>query len=166
MTLKEFNKCADDYSDYVFRFVLKNISDYSLSEDIVQEAYEKMWLKHSEIDFMKAKSYLFACAYSTMIDYIRKKSKIVSQTLPLEADFVQESFPQFDGIKEALEYALKRLPYEQRSVILLRDYEGYSYQEISQITGLSLSAVKVYIFRARLAMKNILEKTDVTVNEG
>ena len=165
MTREEFNKCADAYSDYVFRFVLKNISDYASAEDIVQDSYEKMWLRHEDIDFQKAKSYLFACAYTTMIDFLRKNHAKISTPVELGVDIVQDSFPQFDGVKEALEYALKRLPAEQRSVIILRDYEGYSYEEISKITSLSLSAVKVYIFRGRVAMKNMLEKSGVTINE-
>ncbi|MBQ3655591.1 MAG: RNA polymerase sigma factor [Bacteroidales bacterium] len=165
MTREEFNKCAEVYSDYVFRFILKNISDYASAEDIVQEAYEKMWLRHEDIDFQKAKSYLFACAYSTMIDYLRKNHDKILQPLEPDLNIIQESFPQFSGVKEALEFALKRLPAEQRSVIVLRDYEGYSYEEISQITSLSLSAVKVYIFRGRVAMKKMLEKLGATVNE-
>ena len=48
------------------------------------------------------------------------------------------------------------LPEIQRSLILLRDYEGYSYEEIGNITGLNESQVKVYIFRGRLALKNYL----------
>ncbi|MCR4558731.1 MAG: RNA polymerase sigma factor [Bacteroidales bacterium] len=165
MTREEFNKCADMYSDFVFRFVLKNISDYTSAEDIVQDSYEKMWLRHENIDFQKAKSYLFACAYSTMIDFLRKNHSKISTPIETGLNIAQESFPQFDGIKEALEFALKKLPAEQRSVIILRDYEGYSYEEISKITSLSLSAVKVYIFRGRVAMKNMLEKSGVTVTE-
>lgn len=55
-----------------------------------------------------------------------------------------------------LDYALGKLPENQKTVILLRDYEGYSYEEIEQITGLSASQVKVYLFRARKSMKDRL----------
>jgi len=48
------------------------------------------------------------------------------------------------------------LPETQRSVIMLRDYEGYSYQEISEITGLTESQVKVYIYRGRLYLKKFI----------
>ncbi len=56
-----------------------------------------------------------------------------------------------------------QLPADQRSVILLRDYEGYSYREISEITGLSESQVKVYIFRARMFLKNFIGKPEVVI---
>jgi len=53
---------------------------------------------------------------------------------------------------------LSELTEIQRSVVLLRDYEGYTYQEIAQITELTESQVKVYIFRARQHLKNIIGK--------
>ena len=57
--------------------------------------------------------------------------------------------------------ALEKLPAVQRSVILLRDYEGYNYREIGEITGLSEPQVKTYIFRGRVALRNYLVITSV-----
>ncbi len=62
----------------------------------------------------------------------------------------------YNDLKEILDEALHRLPDIQKSLILLRDYEGYSYEEIGKITDLSESQVKVYIFRGRIALKNYL----------
>ena len=58
--------------------------------------------------------------------------------------------------KKVLEMALARLSETQRSLVLLKDYEGYSYEEIGKITGLNVSQVKVYLHRARLQLKNYL----------
>jgi RNA polymerase sigma factor (sigma-70 family) len=58
--------------------------------------------------------------------------------------------------KKILETALARLNETQRSLVLLKDYEGYSYEEIGEITGLSASQVKVYLHRARIQLKNYL----------
>ena len=66
----------------------------------------------------------------------------------------------YSDLKEILDEALDRLPEIQKSLILLRDYEGYSYEEIGEITGLSESQVKVYIFRGRMALKNYLVSID------
>ena len=57
---------------------------------------------------------------------------------------------------ESLEKALTQISEIQRTVILLRDYEGYSYAEIGEITGLNESQVKVNIFRGRQALKDII----------
>lgn len=55
-----------------------------------------------------------------------------------------------------LDRALERLDEIKRSLVLLKDYEGYSYEEIGNITGLSASQVKVYLHRARLQLKEYL----------
>ncbi len=60
------------------------------------------------------------------------------------------------GVKEAIEHALTKLPEVQKNVVVLRDYEGYNYEEIGEILNLSESQVKVYIFRARQTLKNFL----------
>ena len=70
---------------------------------------------------------------------------------------------QYTDVKERLNDAVGRLPEIQRIVLTLRDYEGYSYQEIGEVTGLNESQVKVYIYRARLFLKNYIGTMDVLV---
>jgi RNA polymerase sigma-70 factor (ECF subfamily) len=70
---------------------------------------------------------------------------------------------QYSDLNEILHEALDRLPPVQKSVIMLRDYEGYSYEEIEKITGLNESQVKVYIYRGRVALKEYLVKMDYVV---
>ena len=68
-----------------------------------------------------------------------------------------------DDVKEILDKALDRLPAIQKSVVLLRDYEGYSYKEIGEITGLSETQVKVYIYRARLYLKKYIVSIETVI---
>jgi len=94
-----------------------------------------------------------------MIDVIRKDSRLV------DVDHYDDSTLYADenssDLNEVLHRVLEKLPAVQRSVILLRDYEGYSYREIGEITGLSEAQVKTYIFRGRVALRNYLVKTSV-----
>jgi len=154
MTTAEYNICVDKYADNVYRFILKNIKDEDKAKDVVQDSFEKMWLKVDDISFEKSRSYLFTTAYHTMIDAIRKDKKIsdFEQVEPYAHTYKKE----YLGLKEIIEDALQKLPEIQKSVILLRDYEGYSYEEIGEMTGLSESQVKVYIYRARLSMKKYI----------
>ena len=154
MTVREFNQAVDIYSDGIFRFILKNIKDHERARDIVQDSYEKLWLKVSDVSADKVKSYLFSTAYHTMIDIIRKESRQVSMADPVPEKSGRDY--QYSDLHEILENAISFLPEDQRSVLMLRDYEGYSYNEISQITGLSESQVKVYIYRARVFLKNYI----------
>jgi len=151
MTAAEFNICVDNHADGVYRFILKNIKDKDKAKDIVQDSFEKMWLKVDEISFEKSRSYLFSTAYHTMIDAIRKdKKKDSFDTISYNQ---YASNKEYLGLKEVIDNALSILPEIQKNVVLLRDYEGYSYEEIGEITGLKESQVKVYIYRARVAMK-------------
>lgn len=158
MTGKEYNECVNLYADNVYRFILKNLRHEEDAKDIVQASFEKMWLNREKIDNGRSKSYLFTVAYHQMIDLIRKNKRV-----KLEDDF-SESLkttrePQHE-IKKILNEALFRLNETQRSLVLLKDYEGYSYEEIGEITSLSESQVKVYLHRARIQLKNYLVKPE------
>lgn len=154
MTVAEYNKSVDDHSDGVYRFILKNLKNEDKARDIVQDTYEKLWLKVQEVSAEKVKSYLFTSAYHTMIDLIRKEKRMTG--FEKEKHDQQINAEHYTGLSAILEEAVAKLPADQRSVIMLRDYEGYSYDEIADITGLTESQVKVYIFRGRMFLKNYI----------
>jgi len=155
MTADQFNTCVNSHSDALFRFAMKNLKDYDEAMEIVQSSFEKLWLKRNDVDYERVKSYLFATAYNAMVDYWRRNKRMVEM-----GDEVRnrpaENNKEYTGLKKILENALSKLPEIQRTVILLRDYEGYSYDEIGEITNLNESQVKVYIFRARQTLKTML----------
>ncbi len=158
MTDKEYNECVTNYADNVYRFILKNLRHEDDAKDVVQTAFEKLWVNRKGIQSEKSKSYLFTVAYHQMIDHIRKTKRIF-----LKEEFVEDMRivdKPANNIKKLLEDALSRLNEMQRSLVLLKDYEGYSYEEIGKITGLNESQVKVYLHRARLQLKNYLVKPE------
>lgn len=161
MTKDEYNKCVQHFSDGLLRFVLSNIRNRELAEDIVQETFVKVWERHDGIPLEKAKPYLFTTAYHALIDQTRRKENTAFDTEEA-ASFVnaQSGSPHYPDVQEVLHQALATLPEIQASVILLRDYEGYSYEEIGHILNLTESQVKVYIFRGRTALKNYLKSMD------
>jgi RNA polymerase sigma factor (sigma-70 family) len=93
-----------------------------------------------------------------MIDLIRKNKKITNQD-DFSFSTATTNEPQHN-LKKILNEALYRLSETQRSLVLLKDYEGYSYDEIAIITSLSISQVKVYLHRARIQLKNYLVKPE------
>lgn len=158
MTAKEYNACVDQWSDNLYRFALKTLKDAETAKDVVQEAFTRLWVKAEEVDAAKAKSYLFTSAYHLSIDHFRREKKSGEMDITAE-NKLQTKQPTSD-LNEILHEALNRLNEVQRSVVLLRDYEGYSYKEIEELTGLNESQVKVYIYRARLAMRDYLVKME------
>ncbi|MGV3658040.1 MAG: RNA polymerase sigma factor [Chitinophagaceae bacterium] len=158
MTEKEYNDCVNQHADGVYRFIVKNLRHEEDARDVVQTAFEKLWRNREDVDAEKSKSYLFTIAYNGMIDHLRKVKRIY-----LKEEFSENtkvSYRGIDNAKQVLEEALARLSETQRSLVLLKDYEGYNYEEIGQITGLSSSQVKVYLHRARLQLKEYIVKVE------
>lgn len=162
MKTKEYNIIVEKHADGLYRFILGNIRDDYKAQDIVQDSFERLWINHDSVEFDKAKSFLFKIAYNRMIDIIRhdKRINIHSEIYEKQDDIAD--YRQTE-LREIINKAMEKLSEIQRSVVLLRDYEGYSYEEIAQITDLSEAQVKVYIFRARQHLKNYLGKFEEVI---
>jgi RNA polymerase sigma factor (sigma-70 family) len=161
MTVKEYNRSVEEYADAVYRFIRADIKDDERANDIVQDSYEKLWRHVAELEYPVVKSWLFSTAYHTMIDIIRKENRIKHfEVIPEE---IMSAEFQYSDLNEILHIALERLPEQQRSSVLLRDYEGYSYKEIGEITGLSEAQVKINIYRGRIALKSFIGKIETVL---
>ncbi|MGZ3884085.1 MAG: RNA polymerase sigma factor, partial [Bacteroidia bacterium] len=122
MTVADYNSCVDQHSDGLYRFVLKHIRDTDAAKDIVQDTFEKLWRRLNDIDAAKSKSYLFTAGYHTLVDYTRKQKKQGRFSEVSEADVSHSK--SYSDVKEVLNRALEKLPEIQKTVLLLRDYEG------------------------------------------
>jgi len=155
VTTEEYNKSVKSYYNNLYRFLTKFIWDKQMVKDIIQDCYLKLWERKKNIDDKKIKSWLFTTAHNAMIDYVKKKQKnIITYQETLIEIPIQ---PETKELKEIIDKALLLLPEIQRSIILLRDLEGYDYNEIGTILSLSESQVKVYLFRARKSLKDKLK---------
>jgi RNA polymerase sigma factor (sigma-70 family) len=154
MTEREYNECVTHHADGVFRFIVKNLRHEEDARDVVQNSFEKLWVNRDQVDYARSKAYLFTVAYNQMIDHIRKVKRISLKEEFNEMAKVTDK--QNFNLRQTLDAALARLNETQRSLVLLKDYEGYSYEEISKIMDLSESQVKVYLHRARIQLKNYI----------
>jgi RNA polymerase sigma-70 factor (ECF subfamily) len=161
MTVREYNQAVDQFADSVFRFIRGNLKDEDRANDIVQDAYEKLWRHVTDIEFRVAKSWLFSTAYHNMIDIIRKERKIIELESVHENEMSHDV--QYSDLNELLHVAIERLPEQQKITVMLRDYEGYSYKEIGEITGMNEAQVKINIYRGRLALKNYIGKIETVI---
>ena len=140
----------EDQTKSLFRFVAKYLRNEEDARDIVQDVFEKLWLNREKIVIATAKSWLFTTAYHALINFSVKKRRTEYTDKPLPETVY---FDTKADAKEIVELALAILPPIQKSIILLRDLEGYDYKEIGKILTLSEPQVKVYLFRARMKMK-------------
>jgi RNA polymerase sigma factor (sigma-70 family) len=155
----EYNNAIREYSRNLLRFVAKSLKDEKAAEDIVQDCFLKLWEHRNNVDARKLKSWLFTTAHHHLINYLKRASKFTSE------EFAEISIPavsDFD-IRELIDKALDQLPQTQKSIILLRDLEGYSYEEIADIMQLSDAQVKVYLFRGRQKIKELLKSVHTII---
>ena len=161
MTLADYNHAVDAHADGIYRFAVKHLRDQDLAKDVVQESFARLWTKIDQVEAAKAKSYLFTTAHHVMVDEVRKGSR--STRMEEHHDNLRSVNQDTPDLKEVLDAALATLPAIQRSVVLLRDLEGYTYEEIAELTDLNLPQVKVYIYRGRTALKDYIGQLDLVI---
>lgn len=156
MRRHEYNNLIDELGAPLYRYAFHFMRNEEDAKDIVQDVFEKLWINRKKIDLERVKSWLYKCTHNSMINFLNKKSRtryMDSQSLPETPSMPDSTFES----QQMVERIVNILPPIQKSIILLRDIEGYSYDDIGQILDLSPSQVKVYLFRARMKIKKQLK---------
>lgn len=153
---QDYNQAVKSYTKNLFRFLFKSLKDEEAVNDIVQDCYLKLWQNKSKVDAKKVKQWLFSVAHHAMINYLKASARNVrlDKKTPTQSVYQKHDF----DTRAVLEKALNELPPLQKSIILLRDLEGYEYKEIGEILKLPETQVKVYLFRARQKVKNFIKE--------
>jgi RNA polymerase sigma-70 factor, ECF subfamily len=146
---------ADLYRNHaraVYRFALYLSGDSALAEDIVSETFLRVWDSTVTVRMDTVRGYLFAIARNLFLHELRRKRR----QSPLEdrysiAATAASEVESREDLRDTLA-ALQALSEADRTAVLLRAHEGLSYEEIARILGLSLSAAKVKIHRARIRL--------------
>ena len=155
MKKHEYNFVIDELSAQLYRYAFHFLRNQEDAKDIIQDVFEKMWLNRKTIDLETVKPWLYRCTHNAMVNFIAKKSRtsyMSNQELPKTTSPFDSSFESMQDVDRMVSI----LPPTQKSIILLRDIEGYTYKEIGLILDLSASQVKVYLFRARMKIKKQL----------
>ncbi len=152
----------------LYRHALRIVGTTADAEDIVQDALFSAWRSIASFQGLSFRAWLFRIATNRALDQLRSRKRRPELPLdPPDDDDVTWAEPvapgpdltQLVGDREALaavETALGSLPAEQRTALLLRDVEGFAYEEISVITSVEIGTVKSRIHRGRLAVRNVL----------
>lgn len=157
MKRNEYNITVKVHANNLYGYALKFLRNEDDAKDIVQDVFERLWVNRKNVEFVKAKSWMFTTAHNAMINFSTRKGRIHLSSEMQAFDKGTTPHSEFES-KEIVELAVSILPPVQKSVILLRDLEGYNYQEIGQILDLTESQVKVYLFRARNKIKKQLKE--------
>ena len=168
-----FTQLVELFGDRAVNFAYRMLKDQNDAEDAVQEAFLKVFDKiHTFKQESKFSTWFYTVLSNICRDMLRKKSKkpmtvSINQTNREDDDFElqledtsyepHENFIKKDALN-VLDKALTQLSDEHREVIVLRDIEGFEYEKIAEILGISLGTVKSRISRARISLRKILEE--------
>jgi RNA polymerase sigma-70 factor (ECF subfamily) len=166
-SLEAFNSLVEAYQDHLFALVARMVPDRDQAADAVQEAFFSAYRNMRSFRGGSVRSWLSRIAINAAMDQQRLKKRRPAQPYPeLEDDSWQPpAGPDADPVRtamhgersRALQAALASITADQRHAIVLFDVEGYDYQEIADLTGVSLGTVKSRIHRGRLALRERLE---------
>ena len=170
---KAFASLMNRYRDSIYYMLLKMVNNPSDAEDLTIEAFGKAF---RNLDLYTPKfafsTWLFKIATNNCVDFIRKKQvspspfdnlfdNLENVTVNIQSDLPdpEESLINFQKIA-SLKDIVNQLKPRYKSLIELRYYKEYSYEEISTELNLPIGTVKAQLFRAKTLLYNILIKTD------
>ena len=166
---RAFEQLARAVERALYRHALRIVANESDAEDVVQDALLSGWRSLASFEGTSFRAWIFRIATNRALDRLRARKRRPELPLdpPGDEDEVTWAEPaaagaelhELAGDREALavvEQALATLPAEQRAALLLRDVEGFAYEEIATITASEIGTVKSRIHSGRLAVRNAL----------
>lgn len=151
------------YMNHIYLYLLQLSGHPETAEDLVQETFIRAYEHLESYSGEQVRSWLFRVAHNAYIDWYRKSKRqvqmdphIIATMNPGTEPSPEERYLIMERVDGWLE-ALQNLPEPSRQVILLRDYCDLTYQEIADILGLTVSKVKITLYRARQKVKEVID---------
>jgi RNA polymerase sigma-70 factor, ECF subfamily len=164
--LEAFNRLVELYQDYLFGMTIRVVRDREAAADAVQEAFFSAYRNLARFRGDSFRSWLTRIALNAATDVLRTRKRRPADPYPEREDedwqppTDESEGPERTAISRqrarVLSAALERITPDQRAAIVLFDVEGYDYQEIADMTGVSLGTVKSRIHRGRQALRDLL----------
>lgn len=162
MTTEEFKNSVIPFSRKLYPMLKRILKDEEETKDALQDLMLKLWNKRSELAKCDNRNaYIITVAKNYSFDLLKKKrpnligEKEEHKIFNLEAVGVQ---PEVREKYEHVHRIIEKLPEKYRQVIRLRDIDGFTFDEISEMTGFEVSHIRVILSRARMKVKQEVEK--------
>ena len=158
MEIKAFKKELIPIRDKLFRLAKTMLQNNEDAEDALQEVYMKLW-KNNEIigDLKSPEAYAMKIMKNFCLDKLKsRKNKYMVDIKEPEIgyeNFTPFSMVSFENLKDLMLRLFSTLPEQQRMIIHMRDIEHYTYEEIEEVTGMNVNAIRVNLSRARKNVK-------------
>lgn len=149
------------HSESLINFLYYKSGNYAGAEDLMQEAFVKLWKECAKVSAEKAKSFLYTVANNAFLNQV-KHNKIVSKFEKLPHSQISKESPQYlleeAEFKEKLESAIAALPEDQRVVFLMNRIDKMKYREIAEHLNLSVKAIEKRMHKALVELRKISRK--------
>ena len=155
--LAQYRQAVDQHKQRVYSLALYSLRAREDAEDVTQEVFIKLWQHWQKVDLDKIGAWLMRVTRNSVIDHVRKRNPEQNQT-----DFNVETQPALESeeteldrtsIQQQLKLAIAELNEPFRSIIIMRDIQGFSYSDLEQTLDMSESPVQVYLHRARRKLR-------------
>lgn len=167
------NEVMERYEEKVFNLAMRHTRNQQDAEEVLQDVFTTVYRKIKSFQGKAAfSSWLYRITVNAAFMKLRKRKQeqaipMEDMSGPIEAKFMQDhdafdttSYSEASNaeLRDVLQKAVDRLPYEYRSVFVLRDVDGLSNKECASILKLSIPAIKSRLHRARLMLRKKLER--------
>jgi len=169
---RDTTACAglyDEHLNIVYRFVFFKVGDPTLAEDLTAEVFSKAWENIDRFEWrdLPFQHWLLRVARNVVVDHWRANRRFpvsLDGLYELPSDSLSpEEVVSRDGEVERVNQALKRLPDDQRDVLILRFIEGYSHADTAQVLKKSVVAVRQIQVRALRALRDVMREGETPV---
>jgi RNA polymerase sigma-70 factor (ECF subfamily) len=167
-----FREIVERYQSKVFSIIYGILRNHNDAEDIAQQVFTKVYFSLRSFDFRSSLlTWIYKITVNECYDYLRKKKV---RKLVYESDFTEEDSlrmensepardqrPAVDVTLAQRDLALKllsKLPEEERTLLLLKEVEGHSVEELAEMTGINENTIKVKLFRARQKLLKVAHR--------
>ena len=165
MELREFKSKVLPVRDRLYRLALHMLRSVPEAEDTLQDAMVKLWDKREQLDsYRSVEALAVTITKNLCLDRLKSKkhkNQLDVQEMELDSGFITpyKRVELSDSVK-IMNRAFQALPDQQRLLISLRDVEGFSYEEISEQTGLEINNIRVGLSRARKKARELYLKIE------
>lgn len=161
---KAFNGIVSAYSERLYWHIRRFACSHEDTNDLLQDIFIKIW---AALPSFRGDAQLFTWLYriatNEVLNHMRKQKFKALTSLENEASYLERKIdddPYFDGnmLQRELHKAIQRLPHKQRIVFTLRYFDEMKYEDIAQITGTSVGALKASYHHAYSKIKEDMQK--------
>lgn len=155
-----FNRVYEDFNKEIWRFIYYKCGNAAQADDLVQDAFIKLWKNCAKTPIAKAKSFLYTITNNAFLNEVAHK-KVVLKYEKSQSDRFDGQSPEYileeKEFKKKIEAAISNLTEGQRTAFLLNRIEGKKYAEIAELLNISVKAVEKRMSQALASLRKEIE---------